>query len=106
VGTSKRYAAHYDQRMNDKILERVMAEQAPTSLSPDELELDRHTPTRAPNREAVKAGVRSGETAVKVDARVVAWTPRAVAVRSDTPGGEHRAWFWSSAVEPKVMSER
>jgi len=106
LGTSKRYAAHYDQRMNDKILERVMAEQTPTSLTPDELELDRHPLTRTPKPEAVTAWVRYGKTAVKVDARVVAWTPRAVAVRWDTPGGEHRAWLWSSAVEPKTMPKQ
>lgn len=94
MGTSKRHAAHYDQRMDDKILEGVMAEQKPTSLTPDELELDRHPLTRTPKPESVRAWVRYGNAAVKVDAR---W---------DTPGGEHRAWLWSSAVEPKIPSER
>jgi hypothetical protein len=99
VGTSKRYAAHYDKRMDEKILERVMAEQQPSSLTKIELELDTQPLTRTPTPEAVRAWVRYGETAIKVDARLVAWTPRAVAVRWDTPGGEHKAWLWSSAVE-------
>jgi hypothetical protein len=37
---------------------------------------------------------------MKLDVEVVAWTPRAVAVRWKTPAGEeHRAWVWASAVE-------
>jgi hypothetical protein len=99
LGTSKRYAAHYDKRMDEKILERVMAEQQPTSLTNRELELDIQPLTRTPVPEPVLAWVRYGDTAIKVDAQLVAWTPRAVAVRWDTPGGEHKAWLWSSAVE-------
>lgn len=101
MGTSKRYAAHYDRRMNDKILEGVMASRVPTSLTKEELELDEQPLTRTPSPQPVTAWVRYGETAVKVDGLLVAWTPRAVAVRWETPGGEHRAWLWSSATRPR-----
>jgi len=99
VGTSKRYAAHYDRMMNDRILENAMRGHEPTSLTPPELELDVLPLTRTPQPEVVRAWVRYGATAVKIEGRAVAWTPRAVAVEWDAPGGVHRAWLWASAVE-------
>jgi len=72
----------------------------PHSLTDDELELRRHPLTRTPQPERVTAWVRYGDTAVQVSAHAVAWTPRAIAIKWESPGGiEHRAWVWASAVE-------
>ena len=99
MGTSKRYAAHFDRLMDGRVLESVMRDGQPTTLTPPELELDTLPLTRTPVPEPVRAWVRYGDTAVKVDGRAVAWTPRAVAVEWDAPSGVHRAWLWASAVE-------
>jgi hypothetical protein len=101
VGTSKRYAEHYDRMMNDRILEAAMRDQKPTTLTPPELQLDVLPLTRTPLPEPVRAWVRYGETAIRVEARAVAWTPLAVAIVWQAPGGEHKAWVWASAVERK-----
>jgi hypothetical protein len=55
MGTNKRYAAHYDQLTNDKMLERMMAENSPTSLTNEELELDQQPLTRTPTPQPVTA---------------------------------------------------
>jgi len=99
LGTSKRYAAHYDRLMDGRVLESVMRDRQPMSLTPPELELDILPLTRTPQPESVRAWVRYGDTAVRIEGRAVAWTPRAVAVEWDAPGGVHRAWLWASAVE-------
>lgn len=88
--------------MNARISEREAAGQAPLSLTPDELELATEPLTKTPVPRPVRAWVRFGPVAIKVDAEAVAWTSRAVAIRWTMPSGaEHRAWVWSSAVEPR-----
>jgi hypothetical protein len=100
MGARRRYAAHFDQRMNEQNLERLMSEREPVSLTSEEVELDCQPLTRTPKPESVRAWVRYGDTAVKVDGIAVAWTPRAVAVTWKTPGGgDHGAWLWACAVE-------
>jgi hypothetical protein len=105
VGTSKRYAEHYDRRMSEKIQQREQERLAqamtgvPATLSKEEQELDVYPLTKPPQPRAVTAWVRYGMTAVKVQAHALAWTPQAVAIEWTTPAGEtHRAWVWSSAV--------
>lgn len=86
--------------MNNRILEVLMRDHKPVCLTDDELELHVEPLTRTPVPRPVRAWVRYGDVAVKVDGEAVAWTSRAVAVRWTTPGGEqHRTWLWSSAVE-------
>jgi len=101
VGTSKRYADSVDRQMDARILQRVMQENAPHTLTRDELELDREPLTRAPIARTCRAWVRYGDTAALIDAEAVEWTEHAVHVRWITPTGErHHAWVWSSAVRP------
>jgi hypothetical protein len=69
VGTNKRYADHYDQLMDARILDRIAATAGPLqSLTDAELELDQEPVTIAPCPQAVRAWVRFGPTAVRVDA--------------------------------------
>lgn len=105
MGTSKRYAAAVDRQMDARILQRVMQETAPHSLSTEELELDREPLTRSPIPRPVAAWVRYAAAAIFLDAEAVAWTPTAVAIRWTTPAGEeHRAWVWASAVRPRAQT--
>jgi hypothetical protein len=98
LGTSKRYADHYDRRMSERVLERAMTE-TPETLVDEELGLDVQPLTRPPKPTPVVVWVRYGGSPVKVEGRAVAWTPKAVAVEWKTPAGAvHRAWVWSSAV--------
>ncbi|CAN5475761.1 hypothetical protein BH10ACT6_BH10ACT6_12700 [soil metagenome] len=100
LGTNKRYADAIDRRMNERIVESVIAGQAVHSLTNDELELETQPLTKPPVPRPVRAWVRFGPVAVKAEA--VAWTERAVAIRwTMASGAEHRAWVWASAVEPR-----
>jgi len=99
--TSKRYADAIDRRMNARIAEREVAGFEPFTLTNDELELATEPLTKTPVPRPVRAWVRFGPVALKVDAEAVAWTGRAVAIKWTMPSGaEHRAWVWASAIEP------
>jgi len=85
--------------MNVRVDEMTMRG-TPETLSEEELELDVHPLTKTPVAVSARAWVRYAGMATKLDVEVVAWTPRAMAIRWKTPAGEeHRAWVWASAVE-------
>lgn len=96
MGTSRRYADSIDRRVAQREPERVVST---VSLSDDELELARFPLTRASVPIPVTAWVRFKGAALKVDARAVAWTPKAVAIEWEVGGSLQRAWVWASAVE-------
>jgi len=99
TGSNKRYAAQIDPRMFAHVDE-MMMRGTPQTLTDAELELGLYPLTRTPLPVQAQAWVRYGDLALNVDVEVVAWTPRAVAVRWMTPTGQqHRAWVWASAVE-------
>lgn len=103
MGSNRRYADAVDRRMDQRILERIVAENEPDTLQPSELELETEPLTRSPTARPVRACVRYAGTAVWVDALATAWTEHAVAIKWRTPsGGEHRAWVWASAVRKRV----
>jgi hypothetical protein len=85
------------QRINDGI----MRGQYPETLSNAELQLDQEPLTRAPAPRPVKAWVRYSTVPIRVDAMVVAWTEFAVAIKWESPDGEHHAWVWGSAVRAR-----
>ncbi len=100
MGTSKRYADRVDRRMGERADEAATRGVEPTSLTNAELELDTLPLTKTPRPPVVRAWVRYGAVAIRVEARAVAWTPRAVALEWTTTGGEvQRAWVWASAVD-------
>lgn len=102
MGTNKRYAASINRRMDARITESETQGHEVFSLTNAELELDTQSLTKTPIPKPVRAWVRFGPVAVKVDAEAVAWTERAVAIRwTMASGAEHRAWVWASAVEPR-----
>ena len=88
--------------MNERIAESETQGHEPFSLTTAELELDTQPLTKTPIAKPVRAWVRFGSVALRVDAEAVAWTERAVAIRwTMASGAEHRAWVWASAVEPR-----
>lgn len=100
MGTNKRYAGSIDRRQRERANETIMRDGKPASLSDAELELDRLPLTRTPQPERVRVWIHYGDAALRIEAELVAWTPRACAVRWQTnEGHEHRAWVWASAVE-------
>jgi hypothetical protein len=100
MGTSKRYAERVDRQMGERADEAAIRGLAPTTLTDAELELDSLPLTKTPKPHEVRAWVRYGAVPLKITARAVAWTPRAVALEWTAPSGEvHRAWVWASAVE-------
>ena len=67
-----------------------------------ELELDVQPLTRTPDPIPVRAWVYYQTIALKVDAKLIAWTPRACAIGWTTPtpvDAEHRAWVWANAID-------
>ncbi|MBH0053186.1 hypothetical protein I6E74_03270 [Salinibacterium sp. SWN139] len=98
MGTSKRYAEQVDRRMSEQVVETIMQDE-PSTLTDDELELDKLPLTRTPVAVPAVAWVRYGGVALRLPVEVVAWTERAVAIRWKTDtGGVHKAWVWASAV--------
>jgi len=107
MGTSKRYAAAVDRRMDERILERVAAEAGPLqSLTSDELHLDSEPVTIDPRPKPARAWVRFGATPALVDAEVCRWTADACAIRFRVGEVEMKAWVWASAVAPASPTER
>jgi hypothetical protein len=102
VGSSKRYAAQIDERMSERADQTVMRDGVPDSLTSTELELKSEPLTRTPRPLPVYAWVRYGKIGIRVKARAVAWTAKAVAVEWDAPQGSHRAWVWASAVDRRA----
>ena len=88
--------------MNARIAEREVEGLEPFSLTSEELELATEPLTKTPVPKPVRAWVRFGPNALKVDAEAIAWTSRAVAIQwTMASGAQHRAWIWASAVEPR-----
>jgi len=91
--------------MGERADEAAIRGMTPTSLTDAELELDSLPLTKTPKPQQVLAWVRYGTVALKVSARAVAWTPRAVALEWESPSGKvERAWVWASAVEASDAS--
>ena len=102
MGTNKRYAAHYDARLDALIGERIMREGQPRTLEPEQLELDHWPLTRLPIAEAVGAWVEYEPGGwLRLDVELVAHTPQHSAIRwLAYDDGMHRAWVWRGQVHP------
>ncbi|WP_457098510.1 hypothetical protein [Microbacterium sp. P5_E9] len=100
MGSSKRYAHHYDRLMDNRTLERIAAEGPLQTLTPKELRADSLPVTRDPLPKACKAWVRFGPRAVQVEAMVVVWNDLACGIQFQVGENELRCWVWSNAVTP------
>ncbi|WP_165068691.1 hypothetical protein [Marisediminicola senii] len=82
-----------DRRMSERVVEAAVRGVPPLTLTDAELELDVLPLTKTPKAELVTAWVRFGPEAFRVEARAVAWTPKAVAIEWEMPwGARHREW--------------
>lgn len=110
IGTNKRYAEHIDARMTERINADVMRDHTPDGLSDNELELNRYPLTRTPKPITARAWVHYDGVPLRVQVEVVAWTPKACAIRWTTPAGrEEKIWVWASAVDdtpPEPVRQR
>lgn len=99
MGTSKRYAAHFDRLDDEHLIDRL-AQQGPLkTLSARELQLDVLPVTMSPQPEAVRAWVRFGDEPHRVRAVAERWTRYAVGIRFAAKGIEYKCWVWNSAVD-------
>ena len=99
MSSSKRYEAHYDRLMDERILRRIASESPLQTLTDKELQRDTLPITRDPQPKPCKAWVRFGPHAMHVDAVVVAWNDVACGIQFSL-GGEQQArcWVWANAV--------
>ena len=100
MGSNRRYAAHFDRQMDNKILQRIAEENALQSLTPEELQQDTLPITRDPKPKPCKAWVRFGPHAMLVDAVVVVWNDIACGVSFTVGEKDFRCWVWANAVSP------
>lgn len=85
--------------MGERADEIVMRDAKPESLKTAELELDKYALVTPPQPIAVDAWVRYGGIPLRIKGEAVKWTEKVVAVRWETPFGQHKAWVWASAVD-------
>ncbi len=100
MGTSVRYAAHFDRLMDERILQRIASEFPLQTLSEKERQVGELPVTRDPQPKACKVWVRFGPHPMLVDAVVVVWTDVACGVQFRVGDKEHRCWVWANAVTP------
>ena len=99
MGSNKRYADRLDRQYAQRTDEIIMRDSKPDTLKTAELELDKYAMTIPPSPIPVMAWVRYGNIPLRVEGEAVRWTEKVVAVQWDTPGGQHKAWLWASAVD-------
>lgn len=88
------------ERGIDEGIDAYVTSARPISLSPAELELERHPVTAASEPVPVRAWVRFHEASIRPAAEAIAWTDKAVQIRWTTiQGASLTAWVWASAVE-------
>lgn len=101
MGTSKRLAPYYDMRAQHQAVLRAAKAGPLQSLTERELAL-RDTPvTIYPHalQRRVRAWVRFGAEAIRVDAKLMRSTPAAAGIEFKAEGQVFRCWVWGNAVE-------
>lgn len=99
MGTSKRLAAHYDMRSQHQAILAAARSGPLQSLTDRELALREQPVTIYPQPHcAVRAWVRFGPDAIRVDARLVRSTPLAAGVEFRAGDTTFRCWVWGNAV--------
>lgn len=93
MGQNRRYGSD----LTDAAIDEVVIRPQPVSLTREEL--GNADVTTAAEPIAVSAWVRFPESPIRVSARAIAWTDRAVHVEFTLrDGSTRRAWVWASAV--------
>lgn len=100
MGSSRRLAVHYDLRsQHQEILSAARAGPL-QSLSDRELALREHPLTIYPQPyRRVRAWVRFGSRALRIDAKLVRSTPLAAGIEFRAGDQTFRCWIWGNAIE-------
>jgi len=106
LGTSKRYAHHYDKLMDQRILQRVARDGPLQSLTDAEIRRRQLPITTDPEPKPCRAWVRFGPTAIQVEAVVVVWNDVACGIQFTVGEKQMRCWVWTNAVtiQPRSSS--
>ncbi|GAA1979236.1 hypothetical protein [Microbacterium pumilum] len=86
--------------MDDRILQRLAAEQPLQSLTSKELQAATLLVTRDPRPKPCRAWVRFGPNAVQVEAVVVVWNDVACGIQFTVGNRDLHCWVWANAVSP------
>lgn len=98
MGTSKRLAPLYDMYAAERDVTRAAKAGPLQSLTDRELNLREQPMTIYPQPTKVRAWVRFGPTAVRVDARLLRSTPTAAGIEFHGEGQKYRCWVWGNAI--------
>lgn len=100
MGSSKRLAAHYDMRAQHREILAASRAGPLQSLTDRELGLREHPVTIYPHPFVpVRAWVRFGPEAIRVDAKLLRSTRLAAGVEFRADDQVFRCWVWGNAVE-------
>lgn len=100
MGSSKRLAAYYDMRSQHQEILRAARAGPLQSLTERELALREQPVTIYPQPyRVVRAWVRFGPSAIRVDAKLVRSTPLAVGIEFRAEDKTFRCWVWGNAVQ-------
>lgn len=99
VGTSERFAAHYDRMAQEREIATLAAKAPLQSLTRRELQRDDAPVTISPKPQRVHAWVRAGYEPLRIVAVAEQWTQWAVGVRFTAREVEYKCWVWASAVD-------
>lgn len=100
MGTSKRLAAHYDMRAQHREVLSAARSGPLQSLTEREVALREQPLTIYPQPyRRVRAWVRFGHRAIRVDAKLARSTPHAAGVEFRAEDQIFRCWVWGNAVE-------
>lgn len=98
MGSSKRLAPLYDMYAAERQIITAAKSGPLQSLTAAELEQDSQPVTIYPRPAKVRAWVRFGPAAVRVDAFLVRSTPHSAGVEFTAGGETYRCWVWGNAV--------
>ncbi|MFJ2543814.1 hypothetical protein [Microbacterium sp. NPDC087589] len=100
MGTSKRLAAHYDMRSQHHAILAAARSGPLQSLTDRELALGEQPVTIYPQPyRAVRAWVRFGPEAIRVDAKLARSTLSAAGIEFRAGDTAFRCWVWGNAVD-------
>lgn len=103
MGSSKRLAAYYDMRSQHQEILRAARAGPLQSLTERELALREHPVTIYPQPyRMVRAWVRFGASAIRIDAKLARSTPLAVGIEFRAEDQTFRCWVWGNAIQDGV----
>ncbi|GAB3633316.1 hypothetical protein GCM10027421_26690 [Microbacterium shaanxiense] len=105
MGSSNRLAPLYDRYAAEKQILKASKSGPLQSLTRAEVDLFEQPLTIHPRPQPVRAWVRFGPTAVRVDARLVRSTPTAAGIEFSDGEQTYRCWVWGNAITVRELPE-